>query len=341
MFHDRLRGPLRLLPLLALLALLAPTVACADDPAPAAEPESVVIPWVTNFEAARATARKEGKDLLINFTGSDWCGWCKRLEGEVFAHKEFIDGIAAKYVMVFLDFPRAQELKDKVVDAALNDRLNEEYEVAGYPTILLTNAEGLPYGRTGYQPDGPAAYLTHLTELRTEGAKVLEFAKLGSKATDAQIKEVFPTLDEGGMLSYPGFAWVKERALKLDADGSLGFKKAILGRAEQKALKALLPKQRGEQPNWTAIYTLLTEAKYLSGGMYVNVAYGCANALLKDGRPADARALAEKVASDPIFEDEQAKSAITQFLAQCDEAIKALSAAKEGEGEGEGESEDK
>lgn len=124
--------------------------------------------WMTDFEAAKKKAAAEGKDLLIDFTGSDWCGWCIRLNEEVFQHDPFKKGVADKYVLVELDYPRKPETLAKMSDElkAQNSKLQQTYQVQGFPTILIIDAEGLPYAKTGYQQGGPEAYVAHLGELQ-------------------------------------------------------------------------------------------------------------------------------------------------------------------------------
>lgn len=121
--------------------------------------------WATNFEVARAQASKEGKDLLIDFTGSDWCGWCVKLKKEVFVHDAFKKGVMDNFVLLEIDFPRD---RSKIEEATLtqNKVLGKKYAVRGYPTILLTDAEGRPYAKTGYRAGGPESYVKHLDELR-------------------------------------------------------------------------------------------------------------------------------------------------------------------------------
>lgn len=326
MIQHRLRGARLALPLLALAGLLALPLAWAEDPpaaAPedAAAPERVEIPWVKDYEAARAQARQQKKHLLINFTGSDWCGWCHRLEGEVFAHKEFVEGVAAQYVLVYLDFPRGEAAKAKVVDPTLNERLSTEYEAFGYPTIVLADAEGVPYARTGYQPDGPAAYLTHLAELRTQGAPLLELAQAGPKATSEQVKATFTALAEAAVLGHPAFAWVSDRILELDADGALGFKSVVLAHSEEVKLRALLPKSEGQTLDVEAVTKLLLESQHLNGDLFVQLGFHCAMTQLRAGKPAEAKALAQKVAGDPLVADPRTQGKIAEFVKQCDQAL--------------------
>jgi thioredoxin-related protein len=121
--------------------------------------------WTSDFAAAKKQAAEAGHDLLVDFTGSDWCGWCIKLNEEVFQHEPFKDGVKDKFVLVELDFPRDKE-KISAEVAEQNALLQEKYGVRGFPTILLTDAEGRPYARTGYRPGGPADYVAHLDELR-------------------------------------------------------------------------------------------------------------------------------------------------------------------------------
>jgi thiol-disulfide isomerase/thioredoxin len=120
--------------------------------------------WISDFEAAKKKAAEEKKSLLIDFTGSDWCGWCIKLNKEVFDHAAFKDGVKDKFVLVELDFPKD---KTKVTEAVMaqNKELQGKYSVRGFPTILLTDAEGKPFAKTGYRQGGPEAYVTHLNEL--------------------------------------------------------------------------------------------------------------------------------------------------------------------------------
>jgi thiol-disulfide isomerase/thioredoxin len=120
--------------------------------------------WMTDFAAAQKKAAAEGKDLFINFTGSDWCGWCKRLDKEVFSKPLFIYEAQKHFVFVYLDFPRNKPQSDTL--KAQNEKLAQRYEAQGFPTIILATADGSPYGRTGYEEGGPLAYLQGLAKLQ-------------------------------------------------------------------------------------------------------------------------------------------------------------------------------
>lgn len=116
--------------------------------------------WVTNYEQALKDAKASGKTVLLNFTGSDWCGWCIRLHNEVFAKPEFVDYAAKNLICVKLDFPRRTALDPAL--ASQNEKLAQRFGITGFPTIILTDGTGQPIARTGYQAGGPVNYVNHL-----------------------------------------------------------------------------------------------------------------------------------------------------------------------------------
>jgi thioredoxin-related protein len=132
----------------------------SSDSKPEEVKDNTVLEWTTDFEQAQATAQAEGKYLLINFTGSNWCGWCKRLDREVFTKPEFIEFANENLVCVKLDYPRGipQPQEEKIQ----NQKLLSQYRVRGFPTILLTQADGRVALRTGYRPGGAPGYVAHL-----------------------------------------------------------------------------------------------------------------------------------------------------------------------------------
>lgn len=118
------------------------------------------VKWVTDYEEAFVKAKKEGKYVLMNFTGSDWCGWCKRLDREVFSQPEFQKFASEKLVLLKLDYPRRTPQPQEV--KVRNQQLAREFGVRGFPTILLAQANQRVILRTGYQYGGAASYVEHL-----------------------------------------------------------------------------------------------------------------------------------------------------------------------------------
>ncbi len=118
--------------------------------------------WLTDAQAAQEKARRENKFVLLDFTGSDWCGWCIKLKGEVFDKPEFADFARTRLVLVEVDFPRHKTIDDSQKQA--NSRLAKTFHITGYPTIIILNPDGQLAGRTGYVPGGPAAFIARLEQ---------------------------------------------------------------------------------------------------------------------------------------------------------------------------------
>ncbi len=146
--------------------------------------------WYADFDKAAAAAQAQGKDLLVDFTGSDWCGWCTRLKEEVFDHEEFSTQVVEHFVLVALDFPNSDAAKAMVPNPERNRELQREYEVQGFPTILLMTSDGVVYGQTGYRQGGPTAYLEHLESLRENGKGALALLEEFEGATGAKRAQV-------------------------------------------------------------------------------------------------------------------------------------------------------
>jgi protein disulfide-isomerase len=105
--------------------------------------------------------------VLMNFTGSDWCGFCIKLRKEVFSSAEFAEYAKKNLVLVEVDFPSKKHL-----DAALtkaNDALKEKHKVKGYPTLVILNSEGKKLGEeVGYGGGGPKAVLAKIDKFRSK-----------------------------------------------------------------------------------------------------------------------------------------------------------------------------
>jgi protein disulfide-isomerase len=121
------------------------------------------VTWLTDFAQAQEEARAGHKLLLLNFTGSDWCGWCMRLQAEVFSKPEFAEYARQNLVLMEVDFPRARALSNEV--RKQNATLAEKYGIDGFPTIVILNGDGKPVGLLGYMPGGPGAFIDQLKKL--------------------------------------------------------------------------------------------------------------------------------------------------------------------------------
>jgi protein disulfide-isomerase len=119
--------------------------------------------WLTDFETAKTRAAELKRPILADFSGSDWCGWCIKLDKEVFQKKEFKNFAENKLVLFLADFPRSVPQPEGLKKQ--NKMLMGKYGVEGFPTILLLDAKGQVLAQTGYQRGGAAAYVKHLEEL--------------------------------------------------------------------------------------------------------------------------------------------------------------------------------
>ncbi len=125
--------------------------------------------WLTDFEKAKEVAKKENKSILLDFTGSDWCGYCIKLKKNVFNTADFEAFAEKNLVLVEVDFPRK---KLPEAQAKANEKLQEKFGVEGFPTILVLDAEGKKLGEeVGYGGDSPKVYIKKLEGYIAKGKK--------------------------------------------------------------------------------------------------------------------------------------------------------------------------
>lgn len=120
--------------------------------------------WDDDYEKSLAKGKTESKMVLLDFTGSDWCGWCIKLDKEVFSQKAFKDYAKDNLVLVELDFPQSKSQTKKLKEQ--NEKLSKEYNVQGYPTIIVLDSEGTKLGQLGYLEGGPDAFIAELNKLK-------------------------------------------------------------------------------------------------------------------------------------------------------------------------------
>jgi protein disulfide-isomerase len=119
--------------------------------------------WLNDFSKAQAQAQTEGKFVLVNFTGSDWCGWCIRLRKEVFLRPEFENYAASNLVLLEIDFPKRKPLPPLVQQS--NQKLAEQFQVQGYPTLIVLDSQGRKLGRISYGTGGPKQFIAEVERL--------------------------------------------------------------------------------------------------------------------------------------------------------------------------------
>ena len=127
--------------------------------------------WYIDFEKAAQVSLQTGKPILADFTGSDWCGWCKKLKKEVFNTPQFKDWADQNVVLLELDYPRRKQQDEKIKKQ--NRELQQIFQVRGYPTIHFFNIkvntdnqlEFLPIGQTGYVAGGPTPWINNANSI--------------------------------------------------------------------------------------------------------------------------------------------------------------------------------
>ena len=127
--------------------------------------EAQELTWETDINKAIKISNKTKKPMLLFFTGSDWCGWCIRLQKEVLKTPEFAKWAKENVVLVELDYPRRTPQSEAI--KAQNAGLQKAFGIQGFPTVWLATAtqkEGKPsftgIGNTGYVAGGPSAWLS-------------------------------------------------------------------------------------------------------------------------------------------------------------------------------------
>lgn len=122
------------------------------------------LPWTTDLPKAQAKAKAENKLVMLDFTGSDWCGWCIKLNKEVFSTPEFVAYAQKNLVPVEVDFPNKKKQSAELKKA--NNALQKKYGIEGYPTIIVLNGDGKKVGELGYLPGGPKPFIAELEKLK-------------------------------------------------------------------------------------------------------------------------------------------------------------------------------
>ena len=204
--------------------------------------------WITDFDAAKTQAKAGGKLILADFTGSDWCGWCMKLKAEVFDKDEFKAAAPKSFVLLELDYPHKKELPEAL--RKQNEKLQEQFQIEGFPTILLLDADGKVMARTGYQEGGAAKYVEHLATLVKQADEIKALRTKADAATGVERAKLLDKLIEAldalgvGQEDIPAYA---QEIVKLDADGKAGLKAKYAYRAALDAAHKLLAEGKSEE----------------------------------------------------------------------------------------------
>lgn len=149
------------------------------------------IKWLTNYDEAVQLSSKTSKPIILFFTGSDWCSWCMKLEDEALNTAEFADAAGEKFIFVKLDFPINRPLPADLTQQ--NKRLQKQFSVNGYPTIVVIDSQQHQIGTSGYRPGGGKQYAQQLIKMVDENSSYKQ--KVDSidkqKFSNAELKQLY------------------------------------------------------------------------------------------------------------------------------------------------------
>ncbi|MEK6249356.1 MAG: thioredoxin family protein [Planctomycetales bacterium] len=192
--------------------------------------------WSSNMTEAMKTAKKEGKDILMNFTGSDWCKWCVVLDRQVFSKNAFKGVVPDNFVLVEFDFPRSPQEIAKLgkETIAQNNSWNKRLRVTGYPTIFLASADGTPYAKTGYRKGSADDYVAHLTDLQNANHVSKAALAQAENATGSEKAQLLEKSILNPDILVDGRENIIDQIIGLDTDNALGLKKKYSRRRMRK-----------------------------------------------------------------------------------------------------------
>ena len=210
------------------LAVLSPTLAAAagED-------------WLVDFTQAKELASQEGKDILIEFTGSDWCPPCKALQTNVLSQDIFKREVPKRFILLLLDNPRDKSHQSDEEQAQYK-RLAEAFQVTGVPTVFLADAEGRPYARqVGYNGEKAPQYVANLSEktkARETRDQFLAKAEQAQGVARAQfLHQAMQQIDTSLVLTT--YKQIVQEIIELDEENQAGLKKQYAAKIELERIK--------------------------------------------------------------------------------------------------------
>lgn len=170
-------------------------IAAALPMAVLAQTTSTPVGFTDNLDEAFALSRADGRFIYACFSGSDWCGWCRRLEREVLSRQTFLDAVTNDYILVYIDSPSNTDVLSERARVE-NPKITERYRISGFPTALIIEPNGGIVAKTGYREGGAEAYAQHLLAIRTRGPALRREAETAAKYIDPFISRMEALMDE-------------------------------------------------------------------------------------------------------------------------------------------------
>ena len=316
--------PLSLFTLLLTLCVLLPVAVRAAEEG-----------WTDDMTAAMTAAREADRDILIDFTGSDWCPPCIALHENVFSQDVFKEAARERFELVVMDFPQNSELPEAT--AAQNDQWAARIGLEAFPTVLLLDSRARAYGKmAGYSGEGVEAFIAQLDEMQAvKAARDEAFAA----AEGAEGQAAAEALDRGlseldAELVTVGYEPQIDRIIQLTPEGSdLNEKYAAMRRdmRVQEAMPAVKEQlENGQVAEAVGTIDGLIERHDPSPGMRAKLLGMKAQALMQSGdfdgaaQAADALGEVETEDSTQVASMAQMRAGIYAQAGQWEKAAAAL-----------------
>lgn len=196
--------------------------------------------WLTSGQAALDKAKTSNRDVLMLFTGSDWCPPCKKLEEEVMSQAEFLDGVKQQFVLVKFDFLRQTPvLPDQEAE---NNKWSQQWGVSGFPTVVLVDQVQRPFGFLGYSPGGAGSFLKQLDDMRQKKMRRDDFFAAADRATGADRAKLLDQglAELGEEIANVHYEELVKEIIEIDANDELGLRTKWNAAAENETRKLLV-----------------------------------------------------------------------------------------------------
>lgn len=158
------------------------------------------VKWLTSYEQAVQQSKSANKPLILFFTGSDWCGWCNKLDEEALETQEFAEAAANKFIFVKLDYPLYSPQDPQI--KAQNKQLQQKFDIRSFPTVLIIDTkQNQQIGATGYRPGGGKPFADYLIKMVNDYAgykqKVSSLEK--KKFSGQDLKQIYDKAKDLGL----------------------------------------------------------------------------------------------------------------------------------------------
>ncbi len=169
--------------------------------------------FTDNLDAALKSAKANKRYVVAVFSGSDWCTWCKKLEEEILSTEAFRKGAVGKYELVYIDNPRNKDLLSEH-GKKNNRKLTSKYEIGGFPTVLILDAEGEEVAKLGYDKNGPERYLEKIEEETKYAPDVKKYIDPIEEVLNRPEEEMEKEMNEAGRRIVKKYVEIYEKAFK-------------------------------------------------------------------------------------------------------------------------------